>query len=130
MAKKKKSLPKLKADLQKVFNEATRLRDKGKPCISCGKMKPLQAGHYFAVKGYDGLRYDEDNVHGECAGCNCFDESHLIGYGINIVDRIGKKRVDELFKRALEYKQNGYKWMRYEIEEKIVYYKKLVAEMK
>jgi len=127
---KKKSLPKLKADCQKVFNEFIRIRDKDLSCISCGQFKTLQAGHYFAVKGYDGLRFDEDNCFGEDAGCNCFDESHLIGYGINIVDRIGKKKVDELFERALDYKQNGKKWMRWEIEELIETYKAKLKELK
>ena len=57
--KKSVSLPKLKNKLQDIFNEFIRLRDAGQPCISCGENKPLQAGHYFAVKGYDSLRFDE-----------------------------------------------------------------------
>jgi hypothetical protein len=87
MKKKEKTLPKLKAEAQDIFNAYIRRRDAELPCISCGQYKHLQAGHYHAVKGYDSLRYDEDNVHGECAGCNCFDESHLIGYGRNLVKR-------------------------------------------
>lgn len=121
--KKPKSLPKLKADLQEVFNAYVRRRDAELPCISCWQYKPLQAGHYFAVKGYDGLRYDEDNVHGECAGCNCFDESHLIGYGRNLVKRIGQERYDALVERAAEYKRNGNKWSRSELIEMIEKYK-------
>ena len=130
MKKKAKSLPKLKADCQKICNEYIRKRDEGKPCISCGKpIKDGDAGHYFATKGYDGLRFDEDNIFLECRYCNRYDESHLIGYGLNIVTRIGKKRVDELFKRAIEYKQNGYKWSRWEIEEKIEYFKQKIKEL-
>ena len=121
--KKQKSLPKLKAELQVLFNRFIVLRDKDKPCISCGKNNYLQAGHYFAVKGYDGLRFDEDNVHGECAGCNCFDESHLINYGENLKDKIGLVRYNDLCRRAKLYKLSGYKWMRYEIEGMIDIYK-------
>ena len=128
--KKPQSLPKLKAKLQTVFNEYIRLRDKDKPCISCGEYKPLQAGHYYSVKGYDGLRFDELNVHGECAGCNCFDESHLIGYGENLLERIGKLNCEILKLRASTYKRCGYKWSRSEIEEKINYYSELVKQMK
>ena len=117
MAKKKKTLGKLKQETQKVFNAWIRQRDEGLPCISCGKHKLLQAGHYFAVGGYDGLRFDPDNVHGECAGCNCFNESHLIGYGINLKARIGKVRRDNLLERAAEYKKNGYKFSRSELQE-------------
>jgi hypothetical protein len=61
--KKAKSLPKLKADLQKIFNEFIRLRDKGKPCISCGQPKDyLQAGHFYSVRMYDGLRFNENKT--------------------------------------------------------------------
>jgi len=127
---KKKTLGKLKKDLQKVFNEYIRLRDNGKPCISCGEYNTLQAGHYFAVSGYDGLRFDEDNVHGECARCNCWDESHLIRYGINLKNKIGTDDYNALMDRAAEYKRNGYRFSRMEIEEKIEYYKQKVKELK
>lgn len=128
--KKPQSLPKLKAKLQTVFNEYIRLRDKDKPCISCGQFKPLQAGHYFSVKGYDGLRFDDYNCWGECAGCNCFDESHLIGYGERLLERIGSEEFAKLKERAAEYKRNGYKWSRSELQEKIDYYSELVKQMK
>lgn len=125
MAKKKtKSLPKLKKELQKVFNAYIRQRDSNQPCISCGQFKPLQAGHFYSVKMYDGLRFDEDNCFGECVGCNCFNESHLIGYGDNLIGRIGQDRVNELKQRAADYKKNGYKWSRSELLELIEIYKK------
>lgn len=120
---KKKTLPKLKAELQIVFNSYIRERDKGKPCISCGQFKPLQAGHFYPVKGYDFLRFNEDNVHGECAGCNCFDEGHLINYHENLITRIGKDRVDQLKEMARDYKMNGHKWTRSELEAMIERYK-------
>jgi hypothetical protein len=128
--KKTKSLPKLKKDLQLIFNQYIRIRDKDQPCISCGLPKEnKQAGHYFATKGYDGLRFDEDNVHGECSGCNCFDESHLIGYGENLIERIGVDRYETLKQKASEYKRNGYKWSRSELMEKIEYYKQKLKEL-
>jgi len=37
--KKTKSLPKLKKDLQLIFNAFIRVRDKDEPCISCGQYK-------------------------------------------------------------------------------------------
>ena len=126
---KKKTLPKLKAELQKVFNEFIRLRDKDKPCISCGQFKDLQAGHFYCVKGYDGLRYDEDNCFGECSYCNCFDESHLIGYNAHLLERIGLERFKMLQEKAIAYKKNGYKWSRSEIEEMIKHYKTRINEL-
>lgn len=125
--KKKKTLAKLKQDLQKVFNKYIRTRDEGKPCISCGQYKDLEAGHYYAVQGYDALRFDPDNVHGECAGCNRFNESHLIHYGLNLARRIGSKRYAELIDRAVQYKKGGFKWDRSEILEMIEQYKQKLA---
>jgi hypothetical protein len=127
--KPSKTLPKLKKELEIVFNHFIRLRDKYDPCISCGESRELQAGHYYSVKGYDGLRFDEFNVHGECAGCNCFDESHLIGYGDNLCKKIGVVQYQLLKMRAANYKMNGYKFTRTELEGKIIYYKAKVKEL-
>jgi hypothetical protein len=127
--KKTKSLPKLKAELQKIFNEFIRLRDKNKPCISCGEFKPLQAGHFYSVRGYDGLRFNELNAHGECAKCNCFDDMHLLNYASNLPGRIGKDKCELLEIQARDYKKNGYKWSRTELLEKIRYYKEEVKQL-
>ena len=121
--KKKPTIGKLLQKAQLVFNAWIRNRDEGLPCISCGQSKPLQAGHYYAVSTHSGLRFDEDNVHGECSGCNCFNESHLIGYGENLPHRIGQQRFFNLKQRAAGYKRNGHKWGRSEVEEIIEKYK-------
>ena len=70
--KKKKTVAKLKQELQKIFNKYIRLRDLDGyyfTCLACGETKPkevMNAGHFYAVKGYDSLRFNEDNVNGEC----------------------------------------------------------------
>lgn len=128
MPRKTKTVNKLIQELQKHFNRFIRNRDQDLPCISCGLNKELQAGHFFAVKGYSGLRFDEDNVHGECAGCNCFNESHLILYQDNLKQRIGEERLEALKERARDYKKKVHKWNRSEILEKIEHYKKLNKE--
>lgn len=131
MKRKSKSLPQLKKQCQGVCNEYVRLRDRGKPCISCGKTgKVLQAGHYYPVQGYDGLRFDIVNVNGECSGCNCFDEGHLIGYGENLLKRIGNEEFEALKLRATEYKRNDYKFSRSELLGKIEYFKNKIKELK
>jgi hypothetical protein len=128
---KTKTLPKLKAELQLIFNAYIRLRDESKPCISCGEFKPnMQAGHFFAVGGYDGLRFVEDNVHNECPHDNCFNESHLILYAINLKKRIGDERYELLIERASDYKCNGYKFSRSELIELIEYYQNKIVELK
>jgi hypothetical protein len=121
--KKAVSIPKLKKKAQLIFNEYIRLRDKDLPCISCDLPKETkQAGHYYPTQGYDGLRFDAVNCNGECAGCNCFDESHLIGYGENLLDRVGQVEFDLLKLRAKDYKMHGHKWSRSELVEIIRFY--------
>ena len=96
----------------------------------CGKFKPLQAGHYFPIQGYDGLRYNPLNVNGECAGCNCFDQAHLIHYGTNLLERIGRDNYFQLMSVASEYKINGYKWSRSKLLEMIAFYKNEINNLK
>ena len=121
--KKPKPLPKLKQDAQKLFNAIIRRRDEGKPCISCGQFKPSQAGHYYPVKNYDGLRFDEDNCHGQSIRDNKFLYGNLISYGENLLIRIGQERFDALKQRAADYKRSGYKWSRAELLEIIERYR-------
>ena len=133
MKKKNKiTTAKLKGILEPIFNHFIRLRDKGKPCISCGKVKTLQAGHYYSVKMADAFRFDERNVHGECAGCNCLNQDHLILYTKNIEIKLGKEELEDLHYEVSKYKRNRnslkYKWYRHELEEKIIYYKAKVLE--
>ena len=129
MAKKTKTLAKVKQETQRVFNTYIRKRDEGKPCISCGEQKPLQAGHYYPVSTYDGLRFNENNVHDECSRCNCFDEGHLINYRPNLIYKIGVTGVMKLEQQAQNYKQNGYKWSRDELLEIKKKYSQLLKEL-
>ena len=126
---KRKTLGKLKEEAQRVFNKYIRLRDSGAgffTCVSCNFTKDtseMNAGHFYPVGGYDGLRFLEDNVNGECAGCNNFDGGHLIGYHDNLLQKIGESRLNELKRRAKAYKMNGHKWTRHDLSEMINKYK-------
>ena len=138
MKKKTKTLGQLKKELDKYFNRWIRLRDcfadrfkdlslgLGTNCIACGEWKPfeeLDCGHYFAKGGYDGLRFNEDNSSAECRGCNRFNDSHLIGYGINLHNKIGEERYNQLLAAADMYRKHGNKYYRHEIEGMIKHYK-------
>ena len=84
-----------KKKLQIVFNKYIRLRDREKGCISCGT--PLQnrkfdAGHFFPTT-YEGIRFNEDNVHGQCVPCNREKHGNIHEYRKRITQRISK---DEL----------------------------------
>lgn len=78
-------------DLQTVFNKYIRLRDKDKPCISCGKelKGKYDAGHYFSVGSSPSIRFNEDNVHGQCVYCNQHLHGNIHGYTEKLPDRIG-----------------------------------------
>lgn len=87
-------------DLQKVFNKYIRLRDIGKPCISCGatygNYTPT-AGHYFSVGACPNLRFNEDNVHGQCwYNCNKNKHGNIAEYTPNLIKKIGIDRYDKL----------------------------------
>lgn len=115
-------------ELQQVFNQYIRLRDRGKPCISCGKslQGKYDAGHYYSVGSYPNLRFHEDNVHGQCVECNQHKHGNLIEYGINLPKRIGAKRMDEL----ANLRAGLLKLTKDEIVEQIKLYKQAVKNLK
>lgn len=99
------------------FNKYIRERDKDKPCISCGRYTTLQAGHFYSAGHHPGLRFDEDNVHGQCLRCNMYLSGNLHEYAKNLPGRIGQQRYDALCYRADAYKKTRFKWNRWYLEE-------------
>ena len=85
-------------ELQVVFNQWIRLRDKDLPCISC--QKPLggneQAGHYMSVGSSPELRFNEFNNNGQCIKCNMYLHGNLIHYRVNLIKKIGLEEVENL----------------------------------
>jgi hypothetical protein len=115
-------------DLQKVFNTYIRLRDADQPCISCNR--PLKgkydAGHFFSVGAYPNLRFNEDNVHGQCVHCNQHKHGAISEYAINLPERIGMYRFESLkIKRTQPLKLSIP-----DIKEMIDYYKLKVKRLK
>jgi len=133
MKRKRKTMGKLLNDLQAVFNLYIRLRDAGKPCVSCGK--PLfetdttNASHLFPVKGYPTLRFNESNVHRSCVWCNMGLEGNSVEYLQRLPKRIGQDKVDELLWLADRDRKVNHKWQRHEILEKIEHYKALCKSL-
>ena len=101
LREKAKTLSDYRRELQQVFNKFIRERDKDKPCISCNRKlgAKFDAGHYLSVGSYPNLRFDEDNVHGQCVECNQHKHGNLIEYGERLLDRIGEEAFDELYLR-------------------------------
>lgn len=99
--KKKKSLKKLKGDLDKIFSLYIRNRDKG-ICFTCGLIKPIeemQNGHFFS-RVYLSTRFDEQNCHCQCVGCNVFKNGNYPKYSIRLVDKYGQGILKELERRT------------------------------
>jgi len=115
-------------ELEKIFNAWIRERDKALPCISCnapaGTYKPT-AGHYFPAGTYKNIRFNEDNVHGQCwFNCNKNKHGNLQEYRIGLIRRIGLQKVEALERRRLEPSKYSIPEL---IEMKVVYKQKLKA---
>lgn len=94
-------------ETQKVVNQYVRLRDKGKPCISCGiyesEMKStaltggvFDAGHFRTTGAFPELRFDLRNINGQCRSCNSFNGGRVREQEEGIVNRHGQDRLDWL----------------------------------
>jgi hypothetical protein len=97
---------------QNSFNTFIRNRDsKGDHfiCISCNEPKPLEqmnAGHYYSAGNHSYLRFNENNVHGQCIKCNCFLHGNLLPYRENLLKKIGPVELEKLD----TWKNFSHKW--------------------
>lgn len=98
-------------EAQAAFNKYIRLRDAHLPCISCGRHHQGQyhAGHYRTVGANPELRFEESQVHKQCAPCNNHLSGNITNYRINLVKKIGI--------RAVEWIEGPHELKRYTIEE-------------
>ena len=110
--KQKSALKRAKEATRISVHKFIRIRDKGKPCISCGTSwhEDFQAGHYFKAELYETLKYDLDNIHGQCPKCNIYDHGNVNGYTQRLPQRIGKDNFDKLVKKAKVDKQFSKVW--------------------
>ncbi len=95
-----------------VVHEYIRLRDEGKPCISCGCNwnDGFQAGHYYKAELFHTLKFHFLNIHGQCYRCNNFLEGNINMYSLYLPERIGQKPFLELTKLASLDKQTRHEW--------------------
>lgn len=85
-------------EAQAAFNRYIRTRDMGRPCISCGRHHTgqIHAGHYLSTGARPELRFDERNVHAQCAPCNTYLSGNLVNYRTGLVAKIGIDLVEWL----------------------------------
>ena len=84
---------------EKAFNAFIRKRDEGQGCISCGRHDAAvwNAGHFKSVGGRRDLRFNEDNVHLQCARpCNKDKGGNIHEYRRGLIAKIGQERTDAL----------------------------------
>ena len=90
-------------DAQAAFNRYIRARDRGKPCICCGRSQgdlkhggAVDAGHYRSRGSAPGLKFNLFNCHSQLAYCNRYLSGNVVGYRAGLIDRIGLERVERL----------------------------------
>lgn len=85
-------------EAQAAFNSYIRVRDEGKPCISCQRYHSgkYDAGHYRTVGAAGHLRFNLKNCHRQCVPCNQYLSGNVVEYRINLVNHIGAIEVDKL----------------------------------
>jgi hypothetical protein len=95
---KHKSLAKWAAEAQVPFNLFIRLRDAAEPCISCGRHHQGQyhAGHYLSIGARPELRFEELNVHKQCAPCNNYLSGNAVLFRKALLEKHGSEIVDWL----------------------------------
>jgi uncharacterized protein involved in tolerance to divalent cations len=113
-------------ELERIFNKFIRLRDAQLPCVSCdappGTYK-LTAGHFYPAGSYKNIRFDEDNVHGQCwFNCNKNRHGNLLEYRPRLIKRIGSDNFEQLERRAKETRHYSIPEL---IELKVIYKEKI-----
>lgn len=129
MRKRTRTASWYRAELQRVFNEYIRLRDRDKPCVSCGcdmRARKGDASHFYSVGAYPNLRYNEYNVHLACVSCNQHRGGNLHEYRIRLPERIGA----EAFSQLQRERHGKLRLNIPDLEHKITYYRKLIKSLK
>lgn len=127
----KRSLPWLKMKATFHFNAYIRQRDANEDYFSCtscnskGMINQMHAGHFYSGGHYPELKFNEDNVNGQCPRCNFFLAGNLIPYRRNLIRKIGIERVEKLDLIVSMARQSGFKWDRFFLIEIIEKYKNL-----
>ena len=128
----KKSISKLKKDLDKWFSLYIRLRDATEEglvqCFTSGRVyhyKKIHAGHFMSRR-HLATRWCEINVQPQSAADNLFGQGEQYRFGLYLDNKYGEGTAEELQYKA----RTTVKLSRVDYEEKIIYYKSLVKNLK
>lgn len=129
-----------KTDRQKLINKLDeafslfiRLRDSDKngmvKCITCGSIAhytDVDAGHFITRENM-GVRYEEENVNGQCRHCNRFKSGKQYEHGLAI-DK--KYKQPGLASKLMIKGKSVCNWQDFELEAMYQYYKREVKALK
>ena len=128
----KKTVSKLKKELDKWFSLYIRLRDANEygmvQCFTSGRVyhyKKIHAGHFISRR-HMSTRWCELNVSPQSAADNLFGQGEQYKFGLALDAKYGEGTAEEL---QLKSRQT-LKISRVEYEEKISYYKNIVNKLK
>jgi len=102
---KKMTVTKAKKEADKWFSLYIRRRDQGQ-CFTCpkkGEIVEMQDGHYIS-RNHLNTRYDEQNNHCQCVGCNVFKAGNMPAYTLALMNKYGDDIIKELFARGQKIK--------------------------
>lgn len=94
---------------QRYVNQYVRIRDAGRPCISCGAPNPTEAGHRFPIGSKyrtSRFRWDVRQIHLQCHQCNAHMSGNTAGYDAGLVARYGQAYLDAIL-AAKSYVDTG-----------------------
>lgn len=123
-----KTLADLKREAQQALNRwIVHVRDKDRPCISCGRHHEGQwhAGHYLSRGAAPQHALNPLNVWKQCAPCNTYLHGNQAAYRAQLVLEIGQAAVE-----ALEQDNAPRKWTREELIAIREEYRAKLKEMK
>ena len=124
----KKSVSKLKKEIDKYFSLYIRLRNASKDgivkCFTCNKTghykKGFHAGH-FQSRRFLPTRWNEDNVQNQCIRCNLYSQGEQYKFSQKLGE-VKSKELEELARTTVKY-------MRHEYEELLEHYKQKVKKL-
>lgn len=91
-----------RSEAQTAFNKYVRLRDAGKPCISCGRLPEqklggtMDCGHYRTRGAARHLSFNLHNTAAQCVYCNRDRAGAQKAFEQGLIERIGPAAVDAL----------------------------------
>ena len=102
---KKPTRKSLIVKLDTIFSQYIRRKDAVNDiatCVTCGKKdhyKKLQCGHFMSRRHYN-TRWDEDNCHVQCAGCNVFRAGEIYLYTKYLCSKFDNNFPDMLYEKS------------------------------